>query len=666
MMLKTSRANDGRMLSQNVGPFGLWQQKILPAAQQMTLPDLEMSSFTAAVAAATTKSILTRFKPLLEDINFVVSGCFQDGYKELEHSEVISWFDAEDGHTRCIKITTHGSHQYCVSDRITIVGHSMKQINREVVVVCAVLDDRTFVVDAPEHIVDGRSLRLRKRGHGGFALNERITSLGQKTAAYVLQQWAENSDEIMRDNIWSVVTELMRGELYEKLQSFAYTPTRLLIDADNIFVGIRKFPSLHKFGVETPGLKYGLSVSNQCESGFSTISNEAKRASASGAEHFSHTVAEIRQEPWFQELSVADVEAQLRNLDATERDLLKSGAKITYEQASSHWKFMSKFCRQERFWTKVGYLKAVFDRNTREKKKLPVKHRAPKKAKLLDGSATTIHPPACSQEAKDSDHNSGSDRSSDGGGDLSGDSSSDDDNAESSDGEFPVACVECLELFDCDQVAADSGLCSSCVGALDCNPDTNSDTATIDGLPAAPVGVGAHLVTDGISLVGVPKKGLAGDGSEISVYRGAVIEAVEGADKGRTLSVSRGSMVLVGLADEPDAIMEVCSIYLDSEGEAVFDGKFMLRARDRDYMPESMAEFFGQMHAEKEVVRDDRQLQMPLSIIMYQVKVLFWEHSYLQQKLIGLQNDSYFCRYATIIADDAEATMYPVKQKAWY
>ena len=150
---------------------------------------------------------------------------------------------------------------------------------------------------------------------------------------------------------------------------------------------------------------------------------------------------------------------------------------------------------------------------------------------------------------------------------------------------------------------------------------------------------------DGVCVFGSRKIEKQDANSSITVYSDAQIT-----DKKRqTVYVTKDSFVLVSTDGEPDCIMEVDSIYVDSSGVGVFDGRYMLRKRDAKYMETIIpgaAEMFLDTDEDLEVVRDDDLVQQPLGAILRAVQVFLWKSTYSQQQVQALQPDQYFCRYA--------------------
>ena len=150
---------------------------------------------------------------------------------------------------------------------------------------------------------------------------------------------------------------------------------------------------------------------------------------------------------------------------------------------------------------------------------------------------------------------------------------------------------------------------------------------------------------DGVCVFGSRKIEKQDANSSITVYSDAQIT-----DKKRqTVYVTKDSFVLVSTDGEPDCIMEVDSIYVDSSGVGVFDGRYMLRKRDAKYMETIIpgaAEMFLDTDEDLEVVRDDDLVQQPLGEILRAVQVFLWKSTYSQQQVQALQPDQYFCRYA--------------------
>ena len=149
---------------------------------------------------------------------------------------------------------------------------------------------------------------------------------------------------------------------------------------------------------------------------------------------------------------------------------------------------------------------------------------------------------------------------------------------------------------------------------------------------------------DGVCVFGSRKIEKQDADSSITVYSDAQIKV-----EGSTVYVTKDSFVLVSTEGEPDCIMEVDSIYVDNSGVGVFDGRYMLRKRDAEYLEAIIpgaAEMFLDTDEDLEVVRDDDLVQQPLGAILRAVQVFLWKSTYLQQQVQALQPDQYFCRYA--------------------
>jgi hypothetical protein len=145
---------------------------------------------------------------------------------------------------------------------------------------------------------------------------------------------------------------------------------------------------------------------------------------------------------------------------------------------------------------------------------------------------------------------------------------------------------------------------------------------------------------DGVCVFGSRKIEKQDADSSITVYSDAQIKV-----EGIIVYVTKDSFVLVTIDDEPDCIMEVDCIYVDNFGVGVFDGRYMLRKRDAEFIP-GTAEMFTDTDENLEVVRDDFLTQQPLGAILREVQVFLWTTTYSQQQVQALQPDQYFCRYA--------------------